>query len=138
MKIFEGRVLDGRNRLKAGLAVGHKFSARDFETFVGSIEDAKAYVDAANIHRRHLSKEQRDKLVKTKIAEHPNASNRQIARMCGVSHTHVNNVRREMEEKPQGDKVLERFERTWEELSDHQRESFVEKFSADLRELLRE
>src|SRR5262250_1880410 len=53
IKMFNGQVLDGRNRLKAALAVGHKFTARDFELFLSTEADARAYVDAANIHRRH-------------------------------------------------------------------------------------
>src|SRR5215471_17036268 len=87
IKLFEGKVLDGLNRLKAALAIGHKFTARDFYTFIGTQEDA-------NIHHRHHSKERKDRLIKAKIAEHPNASNLQIARMCGVSHTRINNVRK--------------------------------------------
>ncbi len=134
IKLFESQVLDGRNRLKAGLAIRHTFTARDFEIFVGTPEDAKAYVDAANIHRRHLSKEQKEKIIKSKLAEHPNASNRQIAKMCGVSHTHVNNIRKE--KPPEGDKTLERFENAWEALTDQQRQSFVDKFAPDLEEMV--
>jgi hypothetical protein len=69
--IFEDKVLDGRNRLKAGLAVGHKFTTRDFNFFNGTAAEAKAFVDDANIHRRHHSAEQKAKLVKARIAEHP-------------------------------------------------------------------
>jgi hypothetical protein len=133
IKLFEGKVLDGLNRLKAALAVGHKFTARDFYTFIGTQEDAKACVDAANIHRRHHSKEQKDRLIRAKIAEHPNASNRQITRR-GVSLTRVNNVRKPS--KTKDDKQLEKLERGWEGLDDQHRERFVEKYAADLREML--
>lgn len=134
IKLFEGKVLDGLNRLKAALAVGHKFTARDFYTFIGTQEDAKACVDAANIHRRHHSKKQKDRFIRAKIAEHPNASNLQIARMRGVSHTRVNNVRKPS--KTKDDKQLEKLERGWEGLDDQHRERFVEKYAADLREML--
>jgi hypothetical protein len=42
IKMFNGQVLDGRNRLKAALAVGHQFRPRDFDTFLGTDADAKA------------------------------------------------------------------------------------------------
>jgi len=119
IKLFEGKVLDGLNRLKAALAIGHKFTARDFYTFIGTQEDAKACVDAANIHRRHHSKERKDRLIK---------------RMCGVSHTRINNVRKPS--KTKDDKLLEKLERGWQGLDDQHRERFVEKYAADLREML--
>ncbi len=136
IKLFEGKILDGRNRYKAAKAVEHGFTLADFDIFRGTYEEAKAYVDAANIHRRHLSSDQRDALIKKRITEHPRKSNRQIALMCGVSHTHVNNLRRDMQKPPEGDKQLERFEKTWEELTDQQRESFVDKFAGELCDML--
>jgi hypothetical protein len=133
IKIYEGRILDGRNRYQAGKAVGYKFTARDFETFRGSEEQAKAYVDDANIHRRHHSKGQKEKLIRARIEEHPGLSNRKIAEMCGVSHTSVNNVRNETAKE---DKKLKSFEKTWDGFDDQQRERFVEKYWAEIRELL--
>jgi hypothetical protein len=136
--IFEGKVLDGRNRLKAGLAVGHKFTVRDFQFFTGTREEAKAFVDAANIHRRHHSADQKERIVKARITEHPGASNRQIAKMCGVSHTFVNKVKQDMSEPEADNKKLESLEKAWndDELTDEKRKCFVQKYAADLRELL--
>jgi hypothetical protein len=136
IKLFEGKILDGRNRYRAAKLVGHKFTARDFETFIGTYVEAKAYVDALNIHRRHHSAEQKEKLVKAKIAEHPNASARQISRMCGVSHTLVNKIKDEMSGPSEDDRKLKSFEKTWNDLSDQLRERFVQKYAVDIRELL--
>lgn len=136
--IFEGMILDGRNRHKAGLAVGYKFTTRDFRFHRGTRDEAKALVDDLNIHRRHHSAGQKEKLVKARLAEHPQASNRQIAKMCGVSHTFVNKVKEGMAGQEPDDKKLKSLEKAWndDELTDEQRERFVKKHSADLRELL--
>jgi ParB-like chromosome segregation protein Spo0J len=129
--IFNGQILDGRNRYRAAKAVGHRFTAGNFRVFPGTLEQAKAYVDDVNIQRRHLSKAQKDAIIQRKIAEHPSASNRQIARMCGVSHTRINAFR-----KPAVDKELERFEGTWDGLTDQQRERFVTKFAHEIGPML--
>jgi hypothetical protein len=135
--LFEGKVLDGRNRLKAGLAVGHKFTTPDFNFFHGTAAEAKAFVDAANIHRRHHSKDQKAKLVKARIAEQPGASNRQIAKLCAVSHTFVNKVREGMAAPEVDDRKLKALDKAWnDDLTDEQRERFVKAYAVDIRELL--
>lgn len=53
--LFEGRVLDGRNRLKACQELG-------IEPDVGELEECKdpvAFVVSKNLHRRHLTESQR-------------------------------------------------------------------------------
>ena len=138
IKLYQSQVLDGRNRLKAALAVGHSFRPKDFETFHGSDADAKAYVDAANIHRRHLSGDQKERLVQTRIEANPDASNRSIAKMCGVSHTFVSKVRDKLAVPAVDERRLRDLERIWnaDDLTDAQRERFVTKYAADLREML--
>ena len=131
IKLFEGKILDGRNRHKAALAVGHKFVPANFVEFPGTYADAKKYVDDTNVHRRHLTTEDKTKRVEQMLAEHPTMSDRKIAQACGVSHPFVAKLR-----KPEGDPVLDKFAKTWDDLSDQQREKFAEKFATDLRELL--
>lgn len=131
IKLFEGNILDGRNRHKAGKEVGHKFSARDFVVFPGTFADAKKYVDDTNVHRRHLTTEDKTKRVQQMLDEHPTMSDRKIAQACGVSHPFVSKLR-----KPEGDPAFDKFAKAWDDLSDQQRERFAAKFSTDLRELL--
>jgi ParB-like chromosome segregation protein Spo0J len=54
--IFEGKVLDGRNRYRACLAAGVEPSSREFD---GDFDAARRFVISSNLHRRHLTVEQR-------------------------------------------------------------------------------
>jgi len=104
-------LLDGRNRLDA-LAMLDRLalngavlcikradgSLRDvmsFKTVTGG--DPEKLVDSLNLWRRHLSPEQRRDRIAALIKADPSKSNRQVAETVGVSHTHVNKVRAEME-----------------------------------------
>src|SRR4051794_19599351 len=53
---FQGKILDGRGRQQACFRAG--VSPR-YEEFPGSRDDARAFVITQNVHRRHLSDEQR-------------------------------------------------------------------------------
>jgi hypothetical protein len=50
--LYEGQILDGRNRQQAALLAG---AEPVFETFTGDHEAALLFVVAANLYRRHLS-----------------------------------------------------------------------------------
>jgi ParB family chromosome partitioning protein len=50
--MFEGRILDGRNRFRACQEVGEEII---HEEFLGTSDDALAFVLSANLHRRHLT-----------------------------------------------------------------------------------
>jgi ParB-like nuclease domain len=128
--LFEGKILDGRNRFAAATAIGYKFAAADFVEFIGTREAAKAHAKDTNVHRRHLTTEDKTKRVEQMFAEHPSASDRNIAKACGVSHSFVGKLR-----KPEGDPKFDKFSKAWDDLSDQQREKFVTQFEADLREL---
>ena len=55
--IFEGAILDGRNRYRAATAVGAELRFRDFDP--SSDGDPLGFVMSANLHRRHLADGQR-------------------------------------------------------------------------------
>jgi hypothetical protein len=133
IKIYEGKILDGRNRVKAGLELHYKFKPTDFEEIKGTFAEAKARADALNNHRRHLTTDDKKKRVLKMIEEHPEWSNRQIAKACGVSHTTVGKERQEEEDD---DKDFKKFAKDWDDLSDKHRERFADQFAADLRGLL--
>ncbi len=137
IKLFEGRILDGRNRYKAAKEIGYAFKVKDFETFEGTYVEAEAYVFSTNFLRRQLTASQRNEVIKAMILKYPNESNRQIARRCGLnSHSQVANVRERMKEPSPEQKKFTEFCKTWDALPDFQREAFVKEFGADLREML--
>jgi hypothetical protein len=112
-------LLDGRNRLDAieaaGLAIeivniGPELdpSIRLWAQAGWQIEtvevrgdqpggDPYAYVVSANIHRRHLTPEQRRELIAKLLIANPGKSNRQIARQTKADHKTVAAVRQEQE-----------------------------------------
>lgn len=48
--LFDGKILDGRNRYRAAKETGYLFSERDFKIFKGSPVDAEAFVLDVNVH----------------------------------------------------------------------------------------
>lgn len=107
--IFDGKLLDGRNRLDAmelvgiKLVVGNKVSiplTRDIDDDLLNDDgelDPYAYVISANIHRRHLTAEQKRELIETLLKATPDKSDRQIAATVKVDHKTVASVRAETE-----------------------------------------
>jgi N6-adenosine-specific RNA methylase IME4/ParB-like chromosome segregation protein Spo0J len=63
--LFEGKILDGRNRYRAAQAAGVEFDIREFDG-----DDALGFVISLNLHRRHLSESQRG-MVAAAIANMP-------------------------------------------------------------------
>jgi hypothetical protein len=127
------QLLDGRNRVDAMAAVGIKFEIvhryrdrRDIWSLkfpdnnvdcphdrrtVEDIytDDPFAYVVSANIHRRHLTGEQKRELIAKILKAKPEASNRQIAKQVKADDKTVAKVRRELEstaEIPQLEKTV--------------------------------
>ncbi len=90
---------DGRNRLDAMAIVGiDVMDGADgylhYETVEGDPYD---YVISANIHRRHLTAEQKRDLVAKLLKMNPERSNRQTAKIVGVDDKTAGSVRRELE-----------------------------------------
>ena len=63
----------------------------------GRSVDPYAYVASANIRRRHLSVEDKDRLIVKVLQTDPKKSNRQVAKMVKARHPHVAKVREQAE-----------------------------------------
>jgi len=97
--IYEGRILDGRNRFRACKAAG---VAPAFRLGVQSpeqsniarplITDPVAYVISKNIRRRHLNVEQRQDVLIKLIARAPEKSDRRIGKEVGVDQAGGNKL----------------------------------------------
>jgi hypothetical protein len=100
--LYQGKILDGRNRYRACQLAAtardkkFKFERTDFRDLRCDI-DPLAFVISANIHRRHLTAEQKRDLLATLIKIDPSKSNRQIADEAKVSHHTVGDVREGLE-----------------------------------------
>jgi ParB-like chromosome segregation protein Spo0J len=94
LTVYEDKILDGRNRERAAVEAGVELS---FHHFSGSHDDARAFVISKNIHRRHLTFDQKQELVAALIISDPAKSDRQIAKLTKVSPTSVGKKRRRLE-----------------------------------------
>jgi hypothetical protein len=115
------QLLDGRNRLDAmelaGLSIIKpdgtlddrvvKFEHAYADPARGGV-DPFAYVLSANIHRRHLSAEQKRGLIAKLVMAKPELSDRQLGKMAKASKNTVNSVRAELEARGQVDHVEKR------------------------------
>jgi hypothetical protein len=109
----DGKLLDGRNRLDAMEAVGIEFEFAPGSNGLIALKvgrdslywpeivtsDPVAYVISTNIHRRHLTAEQKRDLIAKLIKATPEKSNRQIAETAKVGHPTVARVRKKLEAK---------------------------------------
>jgi len=136
IRLYQGMILDGRNRYAAGKAVGHKFTLDDFVQWEGTLIEAEQWVISTNLHRRQLTAKQKQEMVRARIRKSPEMSNRQIAKLLGVSHTMVADERDRTLNPPEVKRFAE-FKRTWESLPDEHREAFVKEFNTDLCDLQR-
>jgi hypothetical protein len=132
--LYEGKILDGRNRYKAAKEVGHKFTAADFFEFIGTVEKAEEYVYTSNSARRNLTEEQKKAQVRKLVDKHPKWSTRKLAELCGVSHMTVARIRKPKEvEKEDTYKPLVK---AWENATFEDQERFVRENKPDLTEML--
>ena len=71
MIIYQGLLLDGRNRYRAARELGLKLTAANFKTFDGTPAEAEAFVISANLHRRQLNNKQKQEFAQKMIAKYP-------------------------------------------------------------------
>src|SRR6516164_10222444 len=101
IRLYQGMIVDGRNRYAAAKAAGHQFTVDDFVQWEGTVAEAEAWVISTNLHRRHLSAKQKQEMVRDRIRKTPEMSNRQIAKLLGVSHTMVADEREQTLNPPE-------------------------------------
>jgi hypothetical protein len=92
--LYEGKILDGRNRYRACLEAGFEPATRNGDSWIG---DPAGFVISRNIHRRHLTAEQKRNLIAKLLKAAPEKSDRQIAKTVKASPTFVGKVRAEGE-----------------------------------------
>ena len=95
--VYGGKILDGRNRYLACRAAGVDPTFCEYLT-VAAVSCSEMihpadYVMSANIHRRHLTAEQKRELIARLLKERPETSDRVIAKTAKVSPTTVAKVR---------------------------------------------
>jgi ParB-like chromosome segregation protein Spo0J len=78
--LFEGRILDGRNRYRVCLETG--IAPRTFN-YVG--DDPVSVVASMNLHRRHLNPSQRA-MIAARLADSKPGGDRTKPQNCGLSH----------------------------------------------------
>jgi hypothetical protein len=102
-------VLDGRNRLDAGEAVGMEWSIDELlktgHYYLEGTHDPYAIVISLNIHRRHLTGEQKRDLIAKLLKVQPEKSDRAIAKSVGSDHKTVAAVRKSNGEIPHKDRT---------------------------------
>ena len=91
--LFEGKILDGRNRYNACMKTG---VAPKFDTYDGLDPLGCSY--SLNAVRRHLTADQKRQAVTFKHTSSPEKSNAAIAKELSVNHKEVAKTRKVLEE----------------------------------------
>jgi ParB-like chromosome segregation protein Spo0J len=133
--LFEGMILEGRNRYRALKALGIVPAEAHFKTFVGTKAEAEAYVISTNLHRRQLNNKQKQEFAQQMIRKYPNESDRALARLTSLSKNTIAAARDALENSPEKRKS-DTFAKAWSALSDDQQVSFVLAHQADIRDIL--
>jgi ParB-like chromosome segregation protein Spo0J len=100
------RLLDGRNRLdameRAGLPIVKDGELNreqvDIQNLAGNV-DPFAYVLSANLHRRHLTSDQKRDVIVAVLKARPSQSDRAIGKQVNVDHKTVGAVREKLESR---------------------------------------
>jgi hypothetical protein len=102
--IYKGCVLDGRNRLDALELIGRTWDdilvkVGECPTHDGPNFDPYAYVVTKNLYRRHLTVDQKKKIVAKLLKAKPETPNLQIAKQVKVDDKTVAKVRTDLERR---------------------------------------
>jgi hypothetical protein len=98
--LHQGMLLDGRNRLDAMESVDIKFDWKDVPRCSGGLYDEVDpydFVVSANLHRRHLTNEQKRELIAKVLKAKPEVSNAVIAKQVRANDKTVAKVRHKLE-----------------------------------------
>jgi hypothetical protein len=106
--MFEGKVLAGRNRVRACAKAKFELQPEHFKQFEGTEEDARRFLIEADILRRQLKPTERLTGLKSLLKMCPEMSDRAIGKATGYDHKTVAKKRKEAEangEIPHKDRV---------------------------------
>src|SRR5258708_1494912 len=95
--LYDGKLLDGRNRARACNAAGIPVSMEEHQEGCARIGDPFAYVVSKNFHRRHLTPEQKREALVKLVAAQATKSDRTLAREAKVDHHQIARARRKAE-----------------------------------------
>ena len=84
MVLYEGKILDGRNRYRACIEAGVEFRFRTFGDRASDGDDPRAFVISLNIMRRHLSESQRT-MIAARLANLDEGRPSKTTAIAGVS-----------------------------------------------------
>lgn len=94
--LYNGKILDGRNRYRACLEAKRE---PVFWTFEGDEDMARAFVISQNVHRRHLTKKARNEIIKKEVLANPSVTNTNLAEKLHLARNTVSRTRAEMERR---------------------------------------
>jgi hypothetical protein len=92
--VYQGQILEGRNRYRACLRL--KIEPQ-FVEFEGDDADAHAFVISRNLRRRHLTPKQKSEAIAKIVSLRPEKSNRALGIEIGVDHKTIALARKKAE-----------------------------------------
>jgi hypothetical protein len=126
--LYDGKILDGRNRYRACIEAKRPPKTRLFD--LAAEGSPEAFVISVNLKRRHLSSKQKREFILELLKANPSASDRAVARDVGVDGKTVASVREEMRN------ALDKFKAKFKTLGPAQQREFVDAYRTDLQRLL--
>jgi ParB-like chromosome segregation protein Spo0J len=112
----DGNIIDGHNRVAIANELGIEDYPRQVKIY-GTEEERRRDALALNMVRRHLTQQQKRKLIAAEIGRDPHRSDREIGRLLASDHKTVGSVRRELSgEIPRPSKPMTEAERVEAEM----------------------